>query len=68
VSTQRIVIEDGAFFKGAIDIKEGKEAKPEVRKPVVSSGMGSSSGSSLGSGVTTYSASASGQGSFLEPK
>jgi cytoskeletal protein CcmA (bactofilin family) len=26
ISTQRIVIEDGAFFKGAIDIK--KEAKP----------------------------------------
>jgi cytoskeletal protein CcmA (bactofilin family) len=25
VSTQRIVIEDGAFFKGAIDIKENKE-------------------------------------------
>ncbi len=30
VSTQRIVIEDGAFFKGAIDIP--KEPKNEVRK------------------------------------
>lgn len=29
ISTQRIVIEDGAFFKGAIDIK--KEAKPGVK-------------------------------------
>ncbi|HUS19548.1 MAG TPA: polymer-forming cytoskeletal protein [Terriglobales bacterium] len=29
ISTQRIVIEDGAFFKGAIDIK--KEAKPAVK-------------------------------------
>lgn len=32
ISTKRIVIEDGAFFKGAIDIQ--KEGKPEVRKPV----------------------------------
>ena len=31
VSTQRIVIEDGAFFKGAIDIKE-KDTKSESRK------------------------------------
>ena len=30
ISTQRIVIEDGAFFKGAIDIK--KEAKPAVKE------------------------------------
>lgn len=30
VCTKRIVIEDGAFFKGAIDIQ--KEGKPELRK------------------------------------
>jgi cytoskeletal protein CcmA (bactofilin family) len=30
VSTKRIVIEDGAFFKGAIDIH--KDGKPELRK------------------------------------
>lgn len=30
ISTQRIVIEDGAFFKGAIDIK--KEGKPAVKE------------------------------------
>ena len=35
VSTQRIVIEDGAFFKGAIDIKE-KDARTEPRKPLSS--------------------------------
>lgn len=29
ISTQRIVIEDGAFFKGAIDIK--KDAKPTAK-------------------------------------
>jgi cytoskeletal protein CcmA (bactofilin family) len=73
VSTQRIVIEDGAFFKGAIDIKE-KDFKAESRKPQVSTpatasaGMtpGSSSGSS--SGVASYSASAGSQGSFLDGK
>jgi cytoskeletal protein CcmA (bactofilin family) len=69
VATQRIVIEDGAYFKGAIDIKESKEPKAEVRKPIMSApSVGSGSGSSLGSGTTTYSASASGQGSFLEQK
>lgn len=30
VSTQRIMIEDGAYFKGAIDIHKG-EPKPELR-------------------------------------
>jgi cytoskeletal protein CcmA (bactofilin family) len=30
IATQRIVIEDGAFFKGAIDIQ--REAKPEEKK------------------------------------
>jgi cytoskeletal protein CcmA (bactofilin family) len=33
VCTKRIVIEDGAFFKGAIDIQ--KEGKPELRKTAV---------------------------------
>ncbi len=33
ISTKRIVIEDGAFFKGAIDIQ--KEGKPELRKAVI---------------------------------
>jgi cytoskeletal protein CcmA (bactofilin family) len=66
VSTQRIVIEDGAFFKGSIDIKENREARNESRKPMAAaasagSGMGISSGA-------TYSASSGSQGSFLEPK
>lgn len=67
VSTQRIVIEDGAFFKGAIDIKE-KDARTEPRKPLAtaaSSGM-SSAGSS--SGVASYNASSGAQGSFLDSK
>lgn len=82
VSTQRIVIEDGAFFKGAIDIKE-KDFKQESRKPVVAAaaagGMstgGMSSGSSnisnpsptSSTGVASYSASSAAQGSFLDGK
>jgi cytoskeletal protein CcmA (bactofilin family) len=51
VSTQRIVIEDGAFFKGAIDIKENKENRQEQRK---SSGSGVSVGT-----PQAYSASSS---------
>jgi cytoskeletal protein CcmA (bactofilin family) len=69
VSTQRIVIEDGAFFKGAIDIKENTQ-NVETRKPLVSvasAGMSSGSGSGSGSGVS-YSASSDSQGSFLDGK
>jgi len=70
VRTQRIVIEDGAFFKGAIDIQE-KDAKAESRKPMVaaaSAGMSSGSSSSSSSGVASYSASSGAQGSFLDSK
>jgi cytoskeletal protein CcmA (bactofilin family) len=70
VSTQRIVIEDGAFFKGAIDIKE--KAQPvEARKPLVaaaSAGMSSGSVSGSSSGASSYSASSDSQGSFLDSK
>ena len=65
VSTMRIVIEDGAFFKGAIDIKETRESR-EARKPSVSASSSVSSGSV--STATSYSASSGSQGSFLEPK
>jgi cytoskeletal protein CcmA (bactofilin family) len=70
VSTQRIVIEDGAFFKGAIDIKENTQ-NVETRKPlasVASAGMSSGSGSSSSSGAVSYSASSDSQGSFLDGK
>ena len=67
VSTQRIVIEDGAFFKGAIDIKESHESKMEPRKSMASA-AGASSGSSSFSSGASYSASQGSQGSFLEPK
>jgi len=66
VNTQRIVIEDGAFFKGAIDIKEHRESRPDLRKPMVAASVGSSSSSANSS--PTLSASTGAQGSFLEPK
>ena len=70
VSTQRIVIEDGAFFKGAIDIKERAQVV-ETRKPLAvaaSAGMGAGSGSSSSSSAPSYSASSDSQGSFLDSK
>jgi cytoskeletal protein CcmA (bactofilin family) len=66
VITHRIVIEDGAVFKGSIDIKEQRETKTEVRKPAVtppavtqSAVVNSAPALNAGSGV---------QASFLEPK
>src|SRR5580765_6185950 len=70
VSTQRIVIEDGAFFKGAIDIQERAQVV-ETRKPLAvaaSAGMGAGSGSASSSGASSYSASSDQQGSFLDSK
>lgn len=59
ISTQRIVIEDGAYFKGAIDIKENAPRK--VMAAAASAGSGAAhsftSGNSGGS-----------QSSFLEAK
>ena len=77
ISTQRIVIEDGAFFKGAIDIK--KEGKAESReKAVAAAASYSSSSSSSGPGpaqsVPSYNASSAsggnvgGQSSLLDQK
>jgi cytoskeletal protein CcmA (bactofilin family) len=61
VGTQRIMIEDGAFFKGAIDIKDGAQRKPAAPSFPTSVGSGMSSG-------TAYSAAPASQGSFLDPK
>jgi cytoskeletal protein CcmA (bactofilin family) len=66
INTQRIVIEDGAFFKGAIDIKE-KDTKAETRKPFVAAAAAGVS-SSPASGVISYSAAPEAQGSFLDNK
>src|SRR5262249_1095536 len=66
ISTHRIVIEDGASFRGAVDIKErAHQNGAETRKPVSSNVLSSNTGSvgapmPVGAGV--------GQGSFLETK
>lgn len=60
VSTQRIIIEDGAFFKGAIDIRESSQRKPVASAAAAGAGSMTSSPS--------YSAAAASQGSFLEQK
>jgi cytoskeletal protein CcmA (bactofilin family) len=65
VSTQRIVIEDGAFFKGAIDIKETKESKSDSRKPMAAAASSPASSATSSPGL---SASPASQGSFLDPK
>jgi cytoskeletal protein CcmA (bactofilin family) len=62
VSTMRIVIEDGAFFKGAIDIKQDRA---DTRKATAAS-AGAGSGSGM-SGMT-YNAGSGSQGSFMDPK
>jgi cytoskeletal protein CcmA (bactofilin family) len=56
ISTQRIVIEDGAYFKGAIDIKESAS-----RKVMAAS-------AAAGSAAHSYSPTAGPQSSFLEAK
>jgi len=71
VSTQRIVIEDGAFFKGAIDIKEKSQQPAETRKPLAvaaSVGIGPGGSTSSSSSASSYSASSDSQGSFLDGK
>lgn len=44
IFTQRIIIEDGAFFKGAIDIQKA-DAKQEVKQPAMSASASAPQGS-----------------------
>jgi cytoskeletal protein CcmA (bactofilin family) len=76
VSTQRIVIEDGAFFKGSVDLK--KDGKTEQRtkpaasvtsQPAVSSGASSATNAaSATNGGANSGANSSPQSSLLEHK
>jgi cytoskeletal protein CcmA (bactofilin family) len=64
IVTQRIIIEDGAFFKGSIDIQ--REEKPVAKvepKPVMAAAAASGSSSS-----TSVAGAGSPQASLLEPK
>ncbi|MBZ5569261.1 MAG: polymer-forming cytoskeletal protein [Acidobacteriia bacterium] len=58
IVTQRVIVEDGAFFKGTIDIQreEKAEAKPAA-KPVAAA-----------AGVSSTLSSSAAQPSLLEPK
>lgn len=56
ITTQRIVVEDGAFFKGSVDLH--RESKPELHKMAVAA---------AGAGVASVAAAGS-QTSFLEHK
>jgi cytoskeletal protein CcmA (bactofilin family) len=67
VSTHRIVIEDGAVFKGSIDIKEQREDKTEVRRPAITAPAVVTQSAVVNS-TPTLSASSGLQASFLEPK
>ena len=74
ISTQRIVIEDGAFFKGAIDIKkDGKDGKEASRNEKARSAAASYSSGAVSS-TPSYNASSASTGnagaqpSLLEKK
>lgn len=67
IVTQRVVIEDGAFFKGAIDIQreQPKEAPKVEQRPMVaaaSAGVGASATASAASGSPSM------QPAYLEAK
>ncbi len=67
ISTQRIIIEDGAFFKGSIDIqKETPVRQPESKRELAMAAAASySSSTSSGSSASTAT---SAQSSLLEKK
>ena len=65
ISTQRVVIEDGAFFKGSIDIqRETAKAEAPRREPAMAAAVGGSSSA----GVATPSPVAASASSFMDPK
>ena len=72
IATQRIVIEDGAYFKGAIDIKKQETKKETKRESAMAAAAGYSSSSSGNPTTpsTSYNAApASGpQSSLLDEK
>ena len=62
ISTQRIIVEDGAFFKGAVDIQKDAKAEPK-REMAMAAAASFSSTSSSSTGSST-----SAQPSFAEKK
>jgi cytoskeletal protein CcmA (bactofilin family) len=64
IVTQRISVEDGAFFKGSVDVQR-QDAKTET-KPIAAAAVASSSASAPGTSSTT--ASSSGTGALFTPQ
>lgn len=64
ISTQRIIVEEGAFFKGAVDIQ--KDSKPEPKREMAMAAAASFSPSSSSSSST--SSPSSSQPSLVEKK
>ncbi len=66
IATHRIVIEDGAFFKGSIDIK--KEGKSESKSETAMSASASYGSSSSSSSYSASSSSSGSQSTLLDDK
>ncbi|MBZ5646376.1 MAG: polymer-forming cytoskeletal protein [Acidobacteriia bacterium] len=71
ISTQRIIIEDGAFFKGAIDIqKEASkpETKSETKREMAMAAAASFSAAASSSSSSSTGSAGTSQSSLLEKK
>ena len=65
ISTQRIIVEEGAYFKGAVDIQKDAAAKPEPKREMA---MAAAASFSSSSGSSSTGTSGSPQSSLLEKK
>jgi len=66
ISTQRIIVEDGAFFKGAVDIQK-ETSKPEGKREMAMAAAASFSPAASGS-ATSGTSTSSAQGSVVDKK
>ncbi len=67
ISTQRIIVEEGAFFKGAVDVQK-ETTKPEPKKEMAMAAAAAFSPSSSSSSSTNTGTSGKEQSSLLEKK
>jgi len=67
ISTQRIIVEDGAFFKGAVDIQK-EAAKPDTKREMAMAAAASFSPATSGSSSPAPGPGNSSQPSLVEKK
>ncbi len=67
ISTQRIIVEDGAFFKGAVDIQK-ETGKSEAKKEMAMAAAASFSPATSTSGSSSTGSPSSSQPSLVEKK